>query len=85
MSTIFLYKGRDERVVAENGGSETMYYIVDQNEFIVETIAVYSEYLKTMVSTESCLTFPLLIEKTKYKDIRIKESNTKRNYVCYTV
>ena len=39
MSTIFLYKDGYGNVVDENGGSELTDYIVDQNEFVVGTIA----------------------------------------------
>ncbi|OAD69644.1 Homeodomain-like DNA binding domain-containing transcription factor [Phycomyces blakesleeanus NRRL 1555(-)] len=68
------------RVVNVKGGPEPMDYIVDQNEFIVETIATHTEYLKTTASSESSLTCPILIEKTNGKDIRMKEANTKRDY-----
>ncbi|KAI8047840.1 uncharacterized protein B0P05DRAFT_642167 [Gilbertella persicaria] len=85
MSTIFLYEDGHGRVVDENGDPEPMDYIVDQNEFIVETIATHTEYLKTTASSESSLTCPMSIEKTKDKDIRMKEANTKRDYVRYTV
>ncbi|KAI8378207.1 hypothetical protein EDC96DRAFT_493940 [Choanephora cucurbitarum] len=57
-----------------------MDYIVDQNEFIVKTIATHTEYLKTATSSESSLTCPMLIEKSR-DDIRMKEANTKRDYV----
>ncbi|KAI7863796.1 hypothetical protein BDF14DRAFT_1841190 [Spinellus fusiger] len=53
-----------------NGGPEPMDYIVDQNKLIVETIATHTEYLKTTTSN---------------KDVRIKEANTKQDYVRYTV
>ncbi|OAD69647.1 Homeodomain-like DNA binding domain-containing transcription factor [Phycomyces blakesleeanus NRRL 1555(-)] len=72
------------RVVNVKGGPEPMDYIVDQNEFIVETIATHTEYLKTTASSESSLTCPILIEKTNGKDIRMKEANTKRDYVRYS-
>jgi hypothetical protein len=85
LSTIFLYEDGHGRVVDENGGPEPMDYIVDQNEFIVDTIATHTEYLKITATSESSLTCPMLIEKTKDKDIRMKEANTKRDYVSYTV
>ncbi|KAG0176633.1 hypothetical protein DFQ29_005880 [Apophysomyces sp. BC1021] len=72
-------------VVDENGGPEPMDYIVDQNEFIVETIATHTDYLKTAASSESSLTCPMLIEKSRNEDIRMKEANIKRDYVRYTV
>ncbi|KAG0975087.1 hypothetical protein G6F29_011780 [Rhizopus arrhizus] len=64
MITIFLYEDGHGRIVDENGGPEPMDYIVNQNEFIAETIATHTE---------------------KDKDIRMKEVNTKRDDVRYTV
>ncbi|KAI8880904.1 hypothetical protein K501DRAFT_324753 [Backusella circina FSU 941] len=55
MSTIFLYEDGHGNVIDENGGPEPMDYIVDQNEFIVET------YLGNAVPNESSLTCPMLL------------------------
>ncbi|KAI8646716.1 hypothetical protein BD408DRAFT_359170 [Parasitella parasitica] len=74
MSAIFLFEDGHGNVVDENGGPEPMEYIVDQNEFIVESIATHSEYLKNMPSCESSLVYPMLIEKPKDEDIRMKEA-----------
>ncbi|ORE14051.1 hypothetical protein BCV71DRAFT_238778 [Rhizopus microsporus] len=57
----------------ENGGPEPMEYIADQDEFVVEAIATHSEYLKK------------LIEWPKDEDVRMKEADTKHNYVRYTI
>ncbi|KAG0748617.1 hypothetical protein G6F62_008421 [Rhizopus arrhizus] len=62
-----------------------MDYIVDQNEFIVKAIATHTEYLKFAIPNESSLICPILLEKPKDKDIRMKEANTKREYVRYTI
>ncbi|KAG1051646.1 hypothetical protein G6F43_006157 [Rhizopus delemar] len=62
-----------------------MDYIVDQNAFIVETIATHTEYLGNAVPNESSLTCPMLLEKPKNKDIHMKEAKPKRAYVRYTV
>ncbi|KAI8878176.1 hypothetical protein K501DRAFT_158337, partial [Backusella circina FSU 941] len=85
MSTIFLYEDGCGNVVNENGGPEPMDYIVDQNEFIVETIATHSEYLKHSASSESSRTCPMLVEKSKEEDTPLKGANIKRHYVRYTV
>ncbi|KAG0736281.1 hypothetical protein G6F57_014190 [Rhizopus arrhizus] len=84
MSTIFLYEDGHGNVVDENGGPEPMDYIVDQNEFIVETIATHTEYLGNAVPNQSSLTYPML-EKLKNEDVYIKEAKPKRDYVRYTV
>ncbi|KAG1392301.1 hypothetical protein G6F58_012540 [Rhizopus delemar] len=62
-----------------------MEYIVDQSEFIVETIATHSEYLEHASGSESSRACPMLIEKPKDEDIRMKEANVKRIYVRYTI
>ncbi|KAG1447277.1 hypothetical protein G6F46_011016 [Rhizopus delemar] len=85
MSTIFLYEDGHGNVVDEKGGPEPMDYIVDENEFVVETLATHSEYMQTTSSSESSLTSPMLIEKPKDEDTRMKEANVKRDYVRYTV
>ncbi|CEG76488.1 hypothetical protein RMATCC62417_11382 [Rhizopus microsporus] len=82
MSTLFLYE--DGHGNDENGGPETMEYIVDQN-FIVETIVTHTDYLENAVSDESSPTCPKLVNKSKDEDIRMKEAKTKRDYVRYTV
>jgi hypothetical protein len=64
MSTIFIYEDGYGNVVDDNGGPEPMDYIVYQNKFIVETIAIYTEYLKTVTSNES-LTCPMLFLERK--------------------
>ncbi|CEG68964.1 hypothetical protein RMATCC62417_05119 [Rhizopus microsporus] len=85
MSTKFLYEDGHGNVVAENGGPEPMDYIVDENEFVVEAIATHSEYLKNTATGESSLAFSMANEKSKDEDTRVKEANTKRDYVRYTV
>ncbi|KAG1057423.1 hypothetical protein G6F43_000731 [Rhizopus delemar] len=85
MSTIFLYEDEYGNVIDENGGPEPMDYIVDQNEFIVETIAIHTEYLVNTVPNEFSLTCPMLLEKPKNEDIHMKKAKPKRAYVRYTV
>jgi hypothetical protein len=81
MSTVFVYEDGNRNVVDENGDPEPMDYVVDQTE----TIATHSEYLKDAASSESSLTYPILIEESKDEDIRMKKANTKWEYVRYTV
>ncbi|KAG1455256.1 hypothetical protein G6F56_007111 [Rhizopus delemar] len=71
MSIIFLYEDGHGNVIDENGGPEHLGYIVDQNEFIVETIATHTEYLGNAVPNESSLTIPMF-EKPKNEDIHMK-------------
>ncbi|KAG1460282.1 hypothetical protein G6F56_005987 [Rhizopus delemar] len=84
MSKIFIYEDRHGNAVDENGDPEPMDYIVDQNEFIVETIATHTEYLGNAVPNESSLTYSML-EKLKNEDVYMKEAKPKRDYVRYTV
>ncbi|KAG1474144.1 hypothetical protein G6F56_000524 [Rhizopus delemar] len=85
MSTLSLYEDGHGNVVDENGGLEPMEYIVDQNEFIVEIVAIHTDYLGNAVSDESSSTCSMLVEKAKDEDVHMKEANTKRDYVRYIV
>lgn len=62
-----------------------MDYIVDENEFVVEILTTYKEYMQTVSSSESSLASRMLIEKPKDEDTHMKEANVKRDYVRYTV
>ncbi|CAO3677767.1 unnamed protein product [Rhizopus stolonifer] len=62
-----------------------MRYIVNQNEFMVETIATHSEYLKHAACSESFRTCLMLVEESKEEDTCIKEMNIKRDYIRYTM
>ncbi|KAI8390355.1 hypothetical protein BD560DRAFT_442893 [Blakeslea trispora] len=85
MSTIFLYEDGYGNVIDENSGPEPMDYIVDGNEFIVETVATHTEYLGEVVLSKSSLTSPILLEKLKDDDVHMKEAKPKREYMRYTV
>ncbi|CEI90242.1 hypothetical protein RMCBS344292_04570 [Rhizopus microsporus] len=85
MNTVFLFEGGHGNAVDENGGLEPMEYIVDQNEFVFETIATHTDYLKNAASSEASSVCPMRIEKPKDEDIRMREANVKRDYVRYTV
>ena len=56
-----------------------MDYIVDRGEFIVEAIATHSEYLKNAVSTESSLTCPIPIDKSRDEDEEDKHEKRLRS------
>ncbi|ORE19834.1 hypothetical protein BCV71DRAFT_262559 [Rhizopus microsporus] len=85
MNTVFLFEDGHGNAVDENGGLEPMEYIVDQNEFVFETIATHTDYLKNAASSEASSVCPMRIEKPKDEDIRMREANVKRDYVRYTV
>lgn len=63
MSAIFSFEDKHGIVVDENGGLEPMEYIVDQNKYIIESIATHSEYLKNMTSCEYLSICPILIHR----------------------
>ncbi|RCH86272.1 hypothetical protein CU097_007078 [Rhizopus azygosporus] len=62
-----------------------MEHIVDQNEFVVETITTHTDYLKNTASRGSSSVCPMRIKKPKDEDIRMKELNMKCDYVRYTI
>ncbi|KAG1142243.1 hypothetical protein G6F37_008781 [Rhizopus arrhizus] len=55
MSTILLFEDGHGNVVSKNGGPEAIDYIVDENEFMVETIATHTEYLKDAPTMYECI------------------------------
>lgn len=59
--------------------------IADENEFIVETIATHTEYLRDAPTSESSSSCPMLIERPKDEDVYMKEVNIKRDHVRYAV
>ena len=62
---MLLFEDGHGNVVGENGVPEPMDYIVDENEFMVETIVTRTEYLKEAPTSEWFLSCPMLIEKPK--------------------
>ncbi|KAI9321792.1 hypothetical protein BX666DRAFT_1840009, partial [Dichotomocladium elegans] len=72
-------------VIDENGGPELIEYIVDQNEFMVETNVTHIVYLRGVVRYESSRTGLMLIEEPNEKDISMKEANLKRDYTLYAL
>ncbi|KAI8349950.1 hypothetical protein EDC96DRAFT_554625 [Choanephora cucurbitarum] len=68
-------------VFDENGGPESMEYIVDQNELIVDLLVIHSEHLKSMPSSKSSSACSMLTEKPNDEDICMKEVHTKHDYV----
>ncbi|CEG68221.1 hypothetical protein RMATCC62417_04526 [Rhizopus microsporus] len=48
-------------------------------------LPTHSEYLKHPACCESSRTCPILVEKSKEEDIRMKKANMKRDYIRYTV
>ncbi|KAL1927702.1 hypothetical protein VTP01DRAFT_3523 [Rhizomucor pusillus] len=72
-------------VVDEKGGPEPTEYIVDQDEFVVETLATHSECLGNATSSESSPAYSMLMEKRKDEDIPMKEANIKPDYVRSTI
>lgn len=77
MDKVFLFEDGHGNVVDENGGPELMEYIVDQDEFIVETIATQSGYLNIATSSEFSAACPMRIEKPKDEDISNERAQSK--------
>lgn len=83
MTTLFLDEDGYGNVVDENDSPEPMDYIVNQNEFIVETVATHTEYMKIVASNEPFLIRPMLIEKPKDEDVRMKEAHKTGSCTVY--
>lgn len=84
-NTIFLFEDGHESVVDENDGPEPMEHVAGQNDSIVEIIATHNKYLRDEASSESSTICPMAIEKSKDYGIRMKEVDTKRDYIRYIV
>ncbi|OAD76194.1 Homeodomain-like DNA binding domain-containing transcription factor [Phycomyces blakesleeanus NRRL 1555(-)] len=59
MSTVFLFEYGHVNVADENSSPELMEYIIDRNDFFVETIAIHTDYLEN--------------DKVRFFDLRIEK------------
>lgn len=63
---------------------EPMDYIVDQQQFVVESISSHSEYMQKAAFSESSQSKPMELDKQDDEDTRMREVAEKREYVRYT-
>lgn len=84
MSTQFLYEDGQGNVVDENGRPEPMDYIVDQEQFALETISSHTQYLQKKPSERSPRINVMQVDRPRDEDSRMREVTEKRAYTSYT-
>lgn len=84
MSTQFFYEDGRGNVVDENGRPELMDYIVDQEQFALETISSHTQYLLTMPFEKSSRAKTMQIDRSKDEDSHMREVTERRAYTSYT-
>jgi hypothetical protein len=86
MSIQFLYEDGKGAVVDENGKPEPMDYIVDDEQYRLETLSSYTRYLSTLPQQGENETEAMQIKDDVKADIDVamKEASIKRNYTLYT-
>ncbi|KAL1926844.1 hypothetical protein VTP01DRAFT_5490 [Rhizomucor pusillus] len=80
--TVFLKNGQGN-VVDENGRPEPMGYIVDQEQFALETISSHTQYLQKKPAEKSRAN-SMQIDNPRDEDSRMREVTEKRTYTSYT-
>ncbi|CEI87397.1 hypothetical protein RMCBS344292_01812 [Rhizopus microsporus] len=83
LSAQFLYEDGQGNVVNKNGRSEPMDYIVDQEQFALETISSHAQYLQKKPAEES-RTSVMHVDRPRDEDPRMREATEKRTYTSYT-
>ncbi|GAB5590838.1 hypothetical protein Unana1_05738 [Umbelopsis nana] len=86
MSIQFLYEDGKGIVVDEHGKPEPMDYIVDEEEYRLETLNSYTQYLATVPQQGDNETEAMQIEDNRKvnTDVAMRDASTKRNYTLYT-
>ncbi|CEG78891.1 hypothetical protein RMATCC62417_13427 [Rhizopus microsporus] len=83
MSAQFLYEDGQGNVVDQNGRPQPMDYIVDQEQFALETISSHAQYLQKKPAEKS-RTIAMQVDKPRDEDSRIREAIEKCIYTSYT-
>lgn len=83
MSAQFSYEDGQGNVVDENCGSESMDYIVDQEQFALETISSHAQYLQKKPAEKSRANV-MHVDRPRDEDSRMREATEKRTYTSYT-
>lgn len=86
MSIQFLYEDGKGTIVDEYGRPEPMDYIVDEEQYRLETLSSYTQYLSKLYQEENNKTEAMQIENSVNAeiDVAMREASIKRNYTLYT-
>ncbi|KAG1283673.1 hypothetical protein G6F66_010859 [Rhizopus arrhizus] len=86
MNIQFLFENGKGSVVDEYGRSEPMGYIVDEEQFCLETLSSHTQYLAQLPleSEKELETMQMKKEAKPSSDIIMRETSVKRNYTRYS-
>lgn len=80
----FLYEDGQGITVYEDGKTEPMDYIIDQEQYASETISSHTQYLQAMPAEEFSPLIEMQIDKPKYGNSCMRDMKEKRTYTSYT-
>jgi hypothetical protein len=83
MSIQFLYEDGKGTVVDEYGRPEPMDYIVDEEQYRLETLSSYSQYLSKVRQEDKTEAMQIEDSVKPEIDVAMRETSTKRNYTQY--
>ncbi|OAD81086.1 Homeodomain-like DNA binding domain-containing transcription factor [Phycomyces blakesleeanus NRRL 1555(-)] len=86
MNTQFLYENGKDSVVNEYGRAEPMDYIVDEEQFRLETLSSHTQYLAQLPLENDKTVEAMQVEKEVKpgSDLVMGETSMKRNYTRYS-
>jgi hypothetical protein len=84
MSIQFLYEDGNGMVVDECGRPEPMDYIVDEEQYALETVSSYTQFMSSLVPDRDNESNVMQTVVRRKADVVTREVPTKRNYTLYT-
>ncbi|CEG79839.1 hypothetical protein RMATCC62417_14255 [Rhizopus microsporus] len=84
MSIQFLYEDAKKTVADEYGRPEPMDYIVDEEQYRLETLSSYTQYLSKLHQEDETGTMQIEDSVEPETDVSMRETSIKRNYTLYT-
>jgi transposase len=79
------YEDGQGHVVDEHACPEPMDYVVDEEQYTLQPISSHTDYLRTLYNVHNHREPAVMhVDEPQSRDIRMRESNTKRDYTVYT-
>lgn len=86
MSIQLLYENGKGTVVDEYGKPEPMDYVVDEEQYALETVSSYTQYLFNLSHDKDGESDAMQKEDSKNDtDVPMREASARRSYTLYTV
>ncbi|KAL1933788.1 hypothetical protein VTP01DRAFT_7878 [Rhizomucor pusillus] len=84
MSIQFFYDGQGN-AVDEYGGTEPMDYVIDEEQYALETLSSYTQYLRNRTRESDGRSDAMQTDDVKKNvDVRMRVASIKRVYTLYT-